>query len=152
MARWSRGVDGSDRTSLAGAGGGRAKGLGAAFTSGPVLLVAFAFAVMGDPVSSVAYAMEAGLRSLDGRLTLLVPTMIVVLAIIVLVAVNYHYLYARFPEGGGDAAASASAFSQALAFLPLPALIADYALTIAIPLAPPPSPLTPYPPRLPPPT
>ncbi len=135
MARWSRGVDGSDRTSLAAAGGGRTKGFGAAFTSGPVLLVAFAFAVMGDPVSSVAYAMEAALRSLDGRLTLLVPTMIMVLGIIVLVAVNYHHLYARFPEGGGDAAASASAFSDGLAFLPLAALMVDYALTIAISVA-----------------
>jgi hypothetical protein len=100
-----------------------------------VLLFAFAFAVMGDPVSSVAYAMEAGLRSLGGRLTLLLPTMVVVLAIIVLVSVNYHQLYARFPEGGGDAAASAAAFSEGLAFLPLAALMVDYALTIAISVA-----------------
>jgi hypothetical protein len=90
---------------------------------------------MGDPVSSVAYAMEAGLRSLDGRLALLLPTTLVVLAIIVLVAVNYHQLYAMFPEGGGDAAASAAAFSEGLAFLPLAALIVDYALTIAISVA-----------------
>jgi hypothetical protein len=109
--------------------------LRAAFVSRPALLLAFAFAVMGDPVSSVAYAMEAGLRSLGGRLTLLLPTMVVVLAIIVLIAVNYHQLYARFPEGGGDAAASASAFSEGLAFLPLAALIVDYALTIAISVA-----------------
>jgi hypothetical protein len=107
----------------------------AAFLSRPVLLLAFAFAVMGDPVSSVAYAMEAGLRSLDGRLALLLPTTLVVLAIIVLVAVNYHQLYAMFPEGGGDAAASAAAFSEGLAFLPLAALIVDYALTIAISVA-----------------
>jgi hypothetical protein len=109
--------------------------LRASFTSRPVLLLAFAFAVMGDPVSSVAYAMEAGLRSLDGRLTFLLPTMLVVLAIIVIVAVNYHHLYARFPQGGGDAAASASAFSEGLAFLPVAALIVDYALTIAISVA-----------------
>src|SRR5713226_1543381 len=134
MARWSRGAGGSDGITPAGAGRGRT-GIGAAFASGPVLLVAFAFAVMGDPVSSVAYAMEACLRSLDGRLTLLVPTMIMVLGIIVLVAVNYHHLYARFPEGGGDAAASASAFSDGLAFLPLAALMVDYALTIAISVA-----------------
>ena len=31
--------------------------------SRPVLLIAFAFAVMGDPVSSVAYAIEAALRA-----------------------------------------------------------------------------------------
>jgi hypothetical protein len=135
MARQGHEAPGADGTSPASGGGRRTTGLGAAFTSGPVLLVAFAFAVMGDPVSSVAYAMEAGLRSLGGRLNLLVPTMIAVLAIIVLVAVNYHYLYARFPEGGGDAAASASAFSEGLAFLPLAALIVDYGLTIAISVA-----------------
>ena len=87
---------------------------------------------MGDPVSSVAYAMEAGLRSLGGHLVLLLPTMAVVLAVIVLVAVNYHQLYAMFPEGGGDAAASVAAFSEGLAFVPLAALMVDYALTIAI--------------------
>src|SRR5258708_33888066 len=147
MARWSRGAGGSDGISPAGAGRGRT-GIGAAFASGPVLLVAFAFAVMGDPVSSVAYAMEACLRSLDGRLTLLVPTVIVVLGIIVLVAVNYHYLYARFPEGGGDAAASASAFSEGLPFLPLAARIVGYALTIAISVAAGASAIIAYVPRL----
>jgi hypothetical protein len=34
------------------------------FTSRPMLLLAFAFAVMADPVSSVAYAIEAALRAL----------------------------------------------------------------------------------------
>ena len=34
--------------------------------SRPVLLIAFAFAVMADPVSSVAYAIEAALRALHG--------------------------------------------------------------------------------------
>ena len=40
-----------------------------------VLFFAFAFAVMADPVSSVAYAIEAALRALGGHLELLVPTM-----------------------------------------------------------------------------
>src|SRR5216683_1044903 len=71
-----------------------------------ILLVAFAFAVMGDPVSSVAYAIEAALRALHGDLGLLLPTMAIVLGIIGLVSLNYHQLYARFPEGGGDAAAT----------------------------------------------
>ena len=99
--------------------------------SRPVLLIAFAFAVMGDPVSSVAYAIEAALRALDGRLSLLLPTMLVVIGIIGLVIVNYHRLVARFP-GGGDAAASGAAFGESWAFLPLGSLIVDYALTIAI--------------------
>lgn len=124
-----------DRRGSPGEGGMRAARMRAAFISRPVLLFAFAFAVMGDPVSSVAYSMEAGLRSLGGRLTLLLPTMLVVLAIVVLVSVNYHQLYAMFPEGGGDAAASAAAFSEGLAFLPLAALVVDYALTIAISVA-----------------
>lgn len=115
--------------------GSRQARLRAALTSRPVLLFAFAFAVMGDPVSSVAYAMEAGLRSLGDHLSLLLPTMLLVLAIVVLVAVNYHQLYARFPQGGGDAAASAAAFSEGLAFLPLAALIVDYTLTVAISVA-----------------
>src|SRR5213080_2990014 len=105
------------------------------FKSRPILLVAFAFAVMGDPVSSVAYAIEAALRALHGDLGLLVPTMALVLGVIVLVSLNYHQLYARFPEGGGDAAATGAAFGEGWAFLPLGSLIVDYALTIAISVA-----------------
>jgi Amino acid permease len=103
--------------------------------SSPVLLVAFAFAVMGDPVSSVAYAIEAALRALHGDLGLLLVTMGLVLGIIVLVSLNYHQLYARFPEGGGDAAAIGKAFGEGWAFLPLGSLIVDYALTITISVA-----------------
>ena len=106
-----------------------------AFGSRLVLLGAFAFAVMGDPVSSVAYAIEAALHALHGNLFLLIPTMGIVLAIIALVSLNYHQLYARFPEGGGDAAATGAAFGDAWAFLPLGALIVDYALTIGISVA-----------------
>ncbi len=102
------------------------------FRSRPILLLAFAFAIMGDPVSSVAYAIEAGLRALGGDLALLLPTMALVLAIIALVSLNYHQLYARFPEGGGDAAAAARAFGEGLAFVPLASLIVDYGLTITI--------------------
>jgi hypothetical protein len=105
------------------------------FQSRLLLLVAFAFAVMGDPVSSVAYAIEAALRALHGDLGLLVPTMGLVLGIILLVSVNYHQLYARFPEGGGDAAATGAAFGEGWAFLPLGSLIVDYGLTITISVA-----------------
>jgi hypothetical protein len=105
------------------------------FQSRLILLIAFAFAVMGDPVSSVAYAIEAALRALHGDLGLLVPTMGLVLAIIVLVSINYHQLYARFPDGGGDAAATGKAFGEGWAFLPLGSLIVDYALTITISVA-----------------
>ena len=102
------------------------------YRSRAVLLFAFAFSVMGDPVSSVAYAIEAALRALHGDLALLLPSMGVVLAVVLVVSFNYHSLYDRFPEGGGDAAATGRAFGEGWAFLPLGALIVDYALTIAI--------------------
>jgi hypothetical protein len=97
-----------------------------------VLLFAFAFAVMADPVSSVAYAIEAALRALHGDLALLLPTMGLVVAIVVLVIVNYHQLVARYPQGGGAAAATGEAFGEGAAFIPIGALIVDFVLTIAI--------------------
>jgi hypothetical protein len=100
--------------------------------SRPALLVAFAFAVMADPVSSVAYAIEAALRALDGDLALLLPTMALVVAVVALVIANYHQLVARFPQGGGAAAAAGSAFGEGWAFIPIGALIVDFVLTIAI--------------------
>jgi hypothetical protein len=105
------------------------------FQSRPILLIAFAFAVMGDPVSSVAYAIEAALRALDGHLELLLPTMALVIGIIALVDVNYHQLVGRFPEGGGAAAAAGGAFGEPWAFVPMGALIVDYVLTISISVA-----------------
>jgi amino acid transporter len=104
-------------------------------TSTRLLLFAFAFAVMADPVSSVAYAIEAGLRALKGHLGLLVVTMALVLAIIYLVRVNYDQLIRRFPEGGGAVAATGAAFGEGWAFFPLGALIVDFVLTIAISVA-----------------
>jgi hypothetical protein len=100
--------------------------------SRPILLLAFAFAVMADPVSSVAYAIEAALRALHGDLGLLVATMALVVGLIALVIVNYHQLVARYPQGGGAAAAAGEAFGEGWAFLPIGALIVDFVLTIAI--------------------
>lgn len=97
-----------------------------------VLLIAFAFTVMADPVSSVAYAIEAALRALHGDLGLLLPTMTVVLAIVALVTTNYHQIVARFPGGGGAATAVGEAFGQGWGFVPIAALAVDFALTIAI--------------------
>ncbi|MDI1289243.1 MAG: amino acid permease [bacterium] len=87
---------------------------------------------MADPVSSVAYAIEAALRALNGDLALLLPTMALVVAVVALVITNYHQLVARFPEGGGAAAAAGSAFGEGWAFIPIGALIVDFVLTIAI--------------------
>jgi amino acid transporter len=100
--------------------------------SRPILLVAFAFAVMADPVSSIAYAIEAALRALGGDLALLLPTMLVVVGLVALVISNYHQLVARFPQGGGAAAAAGVAFGEGWAFIPIGALIVDFVLTIAI--------------------
>ncbi len=99
------------------------------------LLIAFAFTVMADPISSVAYAIEAALRALQGNLGLLLPTMTLVIAVIALVTINYHQLVARFPEGGGAAAAAGAALGETWAFLPIGALVVDFVLTIAISVA-----------------
>jgi hypothetical protein len=90
---------------------------------------------MADPVSSVAYAIEAPLRALNGNLGLLLPTMALVIAIDALIAVNYWHIVARFPQGGGGAEAAARAFGTAWVFVPIGALIVDFVLTIAISIA-----------------
>ncbi len=100
-----------------------------------LLFFAFAFAVMADPVSSVAYAIEAPLRALNGHLSLLLPTMCVVIGIIALVTLNYWQLVRTFPEGGGSPEAAGRAFGEEWSFLPIGALVVDFALTIAISIA-----------------
>jgi amino acid transporter len=87
---------------------------------------------MADPVSSVAYAIEAALRALNGDLALLVPAMSLVVAIIALVILNYRQLVIRYPQGGGAAAATGEAFGDAWSFIPIGALVVDFVLTIAI--------------------
>src|SRR2546428_13196701 len=111
-------------------------GRGARTGTSLVLLFAFSFAVMADPVSSVAHAIEAGLRALHGHLQYLLLTMGLVLAIISLVRLNYDQLIRRFPEGGGAVAATAAAFGGAWAVAPPGAPIVDFVPTIAITLAP----------------
>jgi hypothetical protein len=100
-----------------------------------LLLIGFAFAVMADPVSSVAYTIEASLRALHGHLGLLLATQLIVLGIIALVDVNYWQLVGRFPLGGGSAEAAARAFGTGWVFLPIGALIVDFVLTITISIA-----------------
>jgi hypothetical protein len=99
------------------------------------LFFAFAFAVMADPVSSVAYAIEAALRALNGHLELLLPTMSIVIGIIALVTLNYWQLVRTFPEGGGSPEAAGRAFGEEWSFLPIGALVVDFVLTIAISIA-----------------
>jgi hypothetical protein len=103
--------------------------------SRPVLFAAFAFAVMADPVSSVAYTIEASLRSLHGHLDLLLATQVVVLGIIAVVDLSYWQLVGRFPLGGGAAEAASKAFGTGWVFVPIGALIVDFVLTIAISVA-----------------
>ncbi|MFE3634162.1 amino acid permease [Streptomyces cellostaticus] len=100
-----------------------------------VLFFAFAFAVIADPVSSVAYAIEAALRALHGDLALLLPTMSLVIGLVVVVTANYWQLVRRFPKGGGAAAAAARAFGPRWTFLPIGALVVDFVLTIGISIA-----------------
>lgn len=96
------------------------------------LFVAFAFTVMADPVSSVAYAIEAALRALDGDPASLVATMAVVVAIVLVVVATYHQLIGRFPSGAGGPKAVALAFGDGWVFLPLGALLVDFTLTVAV--------------------
>ena len=96
------------------------------------LFIAFAFTVMADPVSSVAYAIQAALDQLDGDLIDLLPTMALVVATIAVVAATYHQLIRRFPEGGGGARSVASAYGDGWAFIPLGALLVDFTITVAI--------------------
>ncbi|MEU6148122.1 amino acid permease [Streptomyces sp. NPDC047081] len=100
-----------------------------------VLFFAFAFAVIADPVSSVAYAIEAALRALHGDLALLLPTMSLVIGLVVIVTANYWQLVRRFPKGGGAAAAAGRAFGPRWTFLPIGALVVDFVLTIGISIA-----------------
>ena len=81
---------------------------------------------MADPVSSVAYAIEAALRALDGHLEDLFPAMAIVIGVVVLVTINYWFLVRRFPQGGGDAEAAGRAFGTAWAFPVIGALIVDF--------------------------
>jgi hypothetical protein len=99
------------------------------------LFIGFAFAVMADPVSSVAYTIEASLRALNGHLALLMATQVIVLGIIALVDINYWQLVGRFPLGGGSAEAAGRAFGTGWVFLPIGALVVDFVLTITISVA-----------------
>lgn len=61
--------------------------------------------------------------------------MSLVVALIALIICNYHQLIARFPQGGGAAAAAGAAFGEGWTFIPIGALIVDFVLTIAISVA-----------------
>ena len=96
------------------------------------LFIAFAFTVMADPVSSVAYAIESALRGLDGDLSSLLPTMAAITAIIAVISATYDDLIRRFPRGGGGPEGLAAAFGEGWAFIPLGALLVDFTLTVAV--------------------
>jgi hypothetical protein len=97
-----------------------------------ILFVAFAFTVMADPVSSIAYAIESALHKLGGDLGDLLLTMGLVIATIAVIAATYHQLIRRFPEGGGGAKSVGTAYGDAWAFIPLGALLVDFVITVAI--------------------
>jgi hypothetical protein len=97
-----------------------------------ILFIAFAFTVMADPVSSIAYAIESALRHLDGNLGNLFLAMALVIATIAVIAATYHQLIRRFPEGGGGARSVGTAYGEAWAFIPLGALLVDFVITVAI--------------------
>jgi amino acid transporter len=61
--------------------------------------------------------------------------MALVIGIIALVTLNYWQLVRRFPQGGGSPEAAGRAFGERWSFLPIGALVVDFALTIAISIA-----------------
>lgn len=97
-----------------------------------LLTVGFAGAVMADPVSSVAYAIESALIRLDGDAAALGVSMTAVVFVIALVAMSYWQIIGLFPDGGGSAEAAGAEFGTRWTFLPLGALVVDFVLTIAI--------------------
>src|SRR5829696_1388247 len=97
-----------------------------------ILFIGFAFTVMADPVSSIAYAIESALRKLDGDLGDLLLAMGLVIATIAVIAATYHQLIRRFPGGGGGARSVGTAYGDAWAFIPLGALLIDFVITVAI--------------------
>src|SRR5262249_45781142 len=97
-----------------------------------ILFIAFAFTVMADPVSSIAYAIESALRHLDGNLDDLFLAMALVIATIAVIAATYHQLIRRFPEGGGGARSVGTAYGDAWAFIPRGALLVGFVTTVAI--------------------
>jgi hypothetical protein len=97
-----------------------------------ILFIGFAFTVMADPVSSIAYAIASALPKLDGNLGDLFLTMALVIGTIAVIAATYHQLIRRFPEGGGGARSVGTAFGDAWAFIPLGALLVDFVITVAI--------------------
>jgi hypothetical protein len=64
-----------------------------------ILFIAFAFTVMADPVSSIAYAIEAALRHLDGDLADLFLTMALVIATIAVIAATLPPADSALPRG-----------------------------------------------------
>ncbi len=96
------------------------------------ILLGFAGSVMADPVSSVAYSIESGLRHLEGDPTLLGLTMATVLVIIGVVTANYWQVIGLFPDGGGSAEAAGAVLGTGWVFVPFGALVVDFLLTIAI--------------------
>jgi hypothetical protein len=58
-----------------------------------------------------------------------------VIGLIALVTLNYWQLVGAFPEGGGSPEAAGRAFGPQWTFLPIGALVVDFALTIAISVA-----------------
>ena len=109
------------------------RGVRAAFHSRPILLLAFAFAVMADPVSSVAYAIEAALRALHGDLGLCAGDG---------ARRGDHRAgdHQLPPAGPGSPRAAGrrggrQSVGEGWAFVPIGALIVDFVLTIAISVA-----------------
>ena len=92
-----------------------------------------------DPLSSVAYATEAGLlvlitASLASR-ELIVPISIVIAALLAIVVLSYRQTIYAYPNGGGSYVVAKENLGAAAGLVAAASLLTDYVLTAAVSIA-----------------
>ncbi len=92
-----------------------------------------------DPLSSVAYATEAGLvvlvaTSLTSR-GLIVPISAVIAALLVIVVLSYRQTIFAYPNGGGSYVVAKENLGQTAGLVAAASLLTDYVLTAAVSIA-----------------
>ncbi len=92
-----------------------------------------------DPLSSVAYATEAGLvvliaSSLASR-SLIVPISAIIAALLIVVVLSYRQTIFAYPNGGGSYVVAKENLGQLAGLVAAASLLTDYVLTAAVSIA-----------------
>ena len=92
-----------------------------------------------DPLSSVAYATEAGMlvlitASLASR-TLIVPISLVIAALLAIVVLSYRQTIYAYPNGGGSYVVAKENLGAVPGLVAAASLLTDYVLTVAVSIA-----------------